>query len=85
VTKETALAVTAFGAAALMGTEGVGLHLRKSWARWFTIIATGALIPIEVYEILNELHPLRVLILIANVAVVAYLARRRDVFESSPA
>jgi len=85
VTKETAFAVTAFGAAALMGTEGVGLHLRKPWARWFTIIATGALIPIEVYEILNELHPLRVLILIANLAVVAYLARRRDVFESSPA
>jgi uncharacterized membrane protein (DUF2068 family) len=85
VTKETAFAVTAFGAAALMGTEGIGLHLRKPWARWFTIIATGALIPIEVYEILRELHVLRVLILIANVAVVVYLVRRREVFESSPA
>jgi uncharacterized membrane protein (DUF2068 family) len=85
VTKETEFAVTAFGAAALMGTEGIGLHLRKPWARWFTIIATGALIPIEVYEILRELHVLRVLILIANVAVVVYLVRRREVFESSPA
>jgi uncharacterized membrane protein (DUF2068 family) len=85
VTKETAFAVTAFGAAALMATEGIGLHLRKPWARWFTIIATGALIPIEVYEILNELHALRVLILIANAGVVVYLVRRREVFESSPA
>jgi uncharacterized membrane protein (DUF2068 family) len=81
VRKETALAVTAFGYAALMGTEGLGLFLRKSWSRWFTIGATSSLIPIEIYEILRELHAVRVLVLVANVAIVVYLIRRRELFE----
>jgi uncharacterized membrane protein (DUF2068 family) len=81
VRKEEALAITAFSYAALMGTEGVGLYRRKPWARWFTVIATSSLLPIEVYEIVREPHLVRVLILIANVAVVVYLARRRELFE----
>ena len=81
VAKETALAVSAFGYAALLGTEGVGLYLRRPWSRWLTIAATGSLIPIEIYEVLRELHLLRVLILAANVAIVVYLARRRELFE----
>ena len=81
VKQETALAITAFGYAALMGTEGVGLYLRKPWSRWFTIAATSSLIPIEVYEIVRELHAVRILVLIANVAIVAYLFRRRELFE----
>ena len=81
VRKETALAIAAFGYAALMGAEGIGLHLRKPWARWFTVIASGSLLPIEMYEIFREPRLLRVLILIANAAIVVYLARRRDLFE----
>jgi uncharacterized membrane protein (DUF2068 family) len=54
--RHVALAVTAFGYAALMGTEGVGLYLRRPWARWFTIAATSSLIPIEVYEIIRAPH-----------------------------
>jgi uncharacterized membrane protein (DUF2068 family) len=69
-TKQTALALTAFGFATLMGTEGVALYWRKPWARWLTIAATSSLIPIEAYEISREVHPVRVLILIVNVAVV---------------
>jgi uncharacterized membrane protein (DUF2068 family) len=80
--KETGVAVTAFGYAVLMGTEGVGLYLRRSWARWFTIGATGSLIPIEVYEIIRQPGPLRVVILALNIVVVGYLYRRREVFES---
>jgi uncharacterized membrane protein (DUF2068 family) len=81
VGKEEALAITAFGYAALMGTEGVGLYLRKPWARWFTVIATSSLLPIEVYEIVREPHLVRVLILSANAAIVVYLARQRELFE----
>jgi uncharacterized membrane protein (DUF2068 family) len=81
VTRQTALAITAFGYAALMGSEGVSLYLRKPWARWFTIIATSSLVPLEIYEILRELHPIRVLVLIANLAIVVYLFRRKEVFE----
>ena len=80
VARQTALAVTAFGYALLMGTEGVGLYLRKSWARWFTIGATSSLVPIELYEIARALHPLRVLVLVLNVAIVVYLVKRKEVF-----
>ena len=80
VARQTALAVTAFAYAGLMGAEGVALFLRKPWARWFTIVATGSLVPLEVYEIAREAHPVRVTVLIANVAILVYLYRRKDIF-----
>jgi len=79
--KELELGLTAFAYAILMGAEGVGLYLRKPWARWFTIAATSSLIPIEVYEIVREMHAVRVAILLLNVAVVVYLWRRKELFE----
>lgn len=80
-TRELSLAITALGYAVVMGVEGIGLHLRRSWARWFTIGATGSLIPIEVYEIVRKLEPIRVVILLLNIAVVAYLWSRKEAFE----
>jgi hypothetical protein len=53
VTKETAFAVTAFGAAALMGTEGVGLHLPNR-GRMVHDHRHRRADPVEVYGILNE-------------------------------
>jgi uncharacterized membrane protein (DUF2068 family) len=78
ITRQTALGLTAFGYAALMGSEGIALYLRKPWARWFTIIATSSLIPVEVYEIVRRPHLPRILVLVANVAIVVYLWRRDD-------
>ena len=83
VGKQVALAATAFGYAMLMGSEGVALFMRKPWARWFTISATASLMPIEVYEIVREVHPVRVLILLANIAIVVYLFRRKELFGAS--
>jgi uncharacterized membrane protein (DUF2068 family) len=79
--KEVALAITAFGYALLMGTEGVGLYLKRAWARWFTVGVTSSLIPIEVLEIVRAPHPMRVTVLFLNVLVVIYLLKRKDVFE----
>jgi uncharacterized membrane protein (DUF2068 family) len=78
--KQTALAITAFGYAALMGTEGTALYLRKPWARWLTIVATSSLIPIELYEIAREVHPIRVFVLLANVAIIIYLWNHEELF-----
>jgi uncharacterized membrane protein (DUF2068 family) len=80
-TREVGLAITAFGYAVLMGSEGIALYLRRPWARWFTIIATSSLIPVEVYEIAREVHLLRIVVLLVNIAVVIYLWRRREMFE----
>ena len=82
VRKQMALALTAFGYAVLMGSEGVALYLRKPWARWFTIGATSSLLPIEVYEIVRDVHPVRVLVLLANLAIVIYLFTRKELFEA---
>ena len=82
IKKETALALTAFGYAALMGTEGVALYLRKPWAPWFIIIAIGSLIPVEIYEIVHEIDVIRVLVLNANLGIVAYLWQRKGMFKS---
>lgn len=68
--------VASFVYAALFLTEGTGLLLHKYWAEWFTVIATGSLIPFEIYEIVKETTAIRVGTLIANIAVVVYLVVR---------
>ena len=56
--------------------EGVGLMLRKVWAEWLALITTGAMIPFEIVEVFRRTTWLRVLILIANIAVLIYLIIR---------
>ncbi|MEO8033808.1 MAG: DUF2127 domain-containing protein [Acidobacteriota bacterium] len=68
-----ALGIVLFAYAALFMAEGIGLLLQKRWAEYLTVIATGSLIPIEVYELLKEFTPLRITMLVVNIAVVAYL------------
>jgi uncharacterized membrane protein (DUF2068 family) len=60
----------------LFAVEGVGLWLEKRWAEYLTILATGLLIPVEVYELVKAVTPMRVLALVVNVAGVAYLIYR---------
>lgn len=62
--------------AGLFLTEGIGLWMLKRWAEWFTVIATGSLIPIESYEIYRHPSVVKVLVLILNLAIVAYLIYR---------
>jgi uncharacterized membrane protein (DUF2068 family) len=57
--------------------------LRKPWARWFTIGATSSLLPVEVYEIVREVHAVRVLVLLVNVAVIIYLVNRKELFTTT--
>ncbi len=62
--------------AGLFLTEGIGLWLEKRWAEWFTVIITGSLLPVEVYEIYRHPTLIKVLVLIINIAVVIYLIYR---------
>jgi uncharacterized membrane protein (DUF2068 family) len=66
--------------AALFLTEGSGLLAGRRWAEYFTIVVTGSFVPVEVFEFLRRPDGLRLALLLANVAVVWYLAsgiRRR--------
>ena len=76
----TLLAFSAIVYAALEATEGVGLAMRRRWAEYLTVIATGILIPYEAYEVI--LHPTLVKVgaLLLNLAVVGYLAYRKRLF-----
>jgi uncharacterized membrane protein (DUF2068 family) len=68
--------IATFLYAGLFFTEGIGLCMLKRWAEWFTVIATGSLIPIEVYEIFRHPSAIKVLVIILNVAIVVYLVYR---------
>jgi len=62
--------------ASLFLTEGIGLWLKKRWAEWFTVVITSSLVPVEIYEIFHHPTVIKIIVLIINVAVVAYLVDR---------
>src|SRR2546421_12002754 len=70
--KLTELSIGTFFYAALVWTEGTGLLLRKHWAEYLTIIATGALIPLELYELFKHFSLTKIVVIVVNVAVVWY-------------
>lgn len=76
----TLLALSAIGYATLEATEGIGLAMRRRWAEYLTVIATGVLIPYEAYEVVHRATLFKVGALLLNVAVVGYLAYRKRLF-----
>jgi uncharacterized membrane protein (DUF2068 family) len=68
-----ALEAGTFFYAGLHTVEGIGLILGYHWAEYLVIVATGSLIPFELYEIARKLSPIRVSLLVVNVAIVIYL------------
>jgi uncharacterized membrane protein (DUF2068 family) len=73
--KFVAVGIVALAYAAIFATEGIGLWLRKHWAEWFTVIATGSLVPFELYECIERFNWLKLAVLVANVLIVIYLVR----------
>ncbi len=61
--------------AVLFLTEGIGLVLRKRWGTWWGLLVTGSFIPLELYESARHPGPLRIGVLLINLAIVWYLAR----------
>ncbi|HSS62356.1 MAG TPA: DUF2127 domain-containing protein [Candidatus Limnocylindrales bacterium] len=76
----TLIAIGALAYAALEGTEGIGLAMRRRWAEYLTVIATGILIPYEAYEVIAHPTLFKVGALALNLAVVGYLAYRKRLF-----
>jgi uncharacterized membrane protein (DUF2068 family) len=69
------VALAAFADAVLSAIEGLALRAGRWWAPWLVVIATGALLPWELWELARSPRWGRVVILLINVAVVAYLLR----------
>jgi uncharacterized membrane protein (DUF2068 family) len=66
--------------ATLEAVEMVGLWMAKRWAEYLTFVATLALVPLEVYELLSAFGWLKLVTFIVNVAVVVYLALGKRLF-----
>ena len=71
--KLKALSIGTFFYSALFLTEGFGLALRKRWAEYLTIVSTASLLPLEVYEIAKHVSAAKIVVLLANIAIVVYL------------
>ena len=71
-----ALSAGTFIYAALFLTEGTGLVMRRRWAEYLTIITTGGLLPLEVYEIDKHITWIKIGVLLVNIAIVVYLVAR---------
>ena len=67
------LGLGSFMYAALFLAEGTGLWLLKRWGEWLTVIITGSLVPVEIYEIYRHPSVVKVAVLVVNVGVVGYL------------
>jgi uncharacterized membrane protein (DUF2068 family) len=70
------LGIGSFVYAALFLIEGLGLWFAKPWAEWFTAIITGSLVPLEIFEIHRNPTITKVIVLLLNIAIVAYLVVR---------
>jgi uncharacterized membrane protein (DUF2068 family) len=45
------------------------------WGPWLVVVATGSLLPFEVVALVHHPHIIRSLVLVVNLAIVAYLTR----------
>lgn len=61
------------GYAGLMLVEGFGLWLEYSWAAYLTVVSTSLLIPVELYELIEQVTLLRVGALLLNLIILFYL------------
>jgi uncharacterized membrane protein (DUF2068 family) len=74
------VSVAGFFYAGLNLVEAYGLAKRYRWAEYLTVIATGLFIPFEIYQVVEELTPLRLGALVINVLIVIFLARHQELF-----
>jgi uncharacterized membrane protein (DUF2068 family) len=65
------------GDAVVSAAEGWVLRRGYAWASWLVVIATGSLLPFELYEIVVRPRAGRVALFLINAAIVAYLALTR--------
>jgi len=56
--------------------EGWALLHGHWWGPWLVVVGTGSLLPFEFVALAHKPHPVRAALLVLNVVIVAYLARK---------
>jgi uncharacterized membrane protein (DUF2068 family) len=64
----------------LEGVEAVGLWFAKRWAEYLTFVATIVFVPYEIHELLKSVTALKVVALVINLAIAAYLLYAKRLF-----
>ncbi|MFN2464695.1 MAG: DUF2127 domain-containing protein [Candidatus Dormibacteria bacterium] len=75
-----ALAAGSFLYGVIEASEAVGLLLRRRWAEYLVVLATAFFIPLEAYEVVHHVTPLKLVTLVINIVVVVYLVRKKRLF-----
>jgi uncharacterized membrane protein (DUF2068 family) len=66
--------------ALLEGAEAVGLWFQRRWAEYLTLVATALFLPFELWELSNSISVLKVIALVANIAILLYLLFAKRLF-----
>jgi hypothetical protein len=66
--------------AVLEAAEAAGLWLGRRWAEYLTFLATVVFVPYELYELTKSISALKVLALVINLAIAAYLLMAKRLF-----
>ena len=59
--------------AGVKGVLAYGLWQERRWAEWFAVASGAIYVPAEVYELVQGVNWIKILLLIVNVCIVAYL------------
>ncbi|MGV0027418.1 DUF2127 domain-containing protein [Phormidesmis priestleyi] len=59
--------------ASVTAIEAVGLWFEKRWAHILVLVLVGISIPPEIYELIQGISPLKLIVFIVNIAVFWYL------------
>jgi uncharacterized membrane protein (DUF2068 family) len=81
--KQSTLNLIAFGIlfyGLLQVAEGVGLWVLKRWGEYVAVVGTTLFIPLEVYELTENISWLKIGALLVNVAAVLYLLLSKRLF-----
>jgi uncharacterized membrane protein (DUF2068 family) len=65
---------------AVKWAEAVGLWLGKRWGEYLAAVATAAFIPVEIYELVEHVSAFKIVLLLINVAAVAWLVIVKRLF-----
>jgi uncharacterized membrane protein (DUF2068 family) len=68
-----ALAGAAVIYAVVRFAEAYGLWNAREWAEWFALLSGAMYLPWEMYSLIRHPHPVKWVILLANIAVVVYM------------
>jgi uncharacterized membrane protein (DUF2068 family) len=66
--------------AAVEVVEGVGLWLLQRWGEYFAFVATGMFLPLEMYELVHKVSPLKLGTFVLNLLLVVYLVWTKRLF-----